>query len=129
MKRLNLTWGPHQCWGLMWSVFSLGLAGKYKEDAGNHFPVEPPIEEYEKWVEWRGQAVDTPNWWWELEMIPDVGVVQQLAQKIWVSFKFPQQMSMAHKVDNYYLAPPAPNCLHQKNFLLPPDLRFPCWDL
>ena len=63
--------------------------GKWKEDAGGHFPTEPPVEEYEKWVEWRGQAVNTPNWWQKLEMIPDVDGVQELAQMIWASFKLP----------------------------------------
>ena len=33
--------------------FFHGPPGKYEEDAVNHFPVEPPMEEYEKWVEWR----------------------------------------------------------------------------
>ena len=62
-------------------------------------------------------------------MIPDVGDVQGLAHKIWASFELPWWMSMAHKVDNYYLAPQVPNCICQKDFLLLPDLRFPCWDL
>ena len=34
--------------------FFHGLAGKCEEDAGSHFPAEPPAEEYENWVEWRG---------------------------------------------------------------------------
>ena len=37
------------------------------------------MEEYEKWVEWRGQVVDIPNWWQELEMNTDVGDIQGLA--------------------------------------------------
>ena len=56
--------------------------GECKEDAGGHFPAEPPVEKYAKWIEWRGQAVDTPDWWWEQEMIPEVDDVQELAQKI-----------------------------------------------
>ena len=54
--------------------------------------------------------VDTPSWWWELEMIPDVDDIQELAQKIWASFKLPQWMSEVHSINNYYLAPPAPHC-------------------
>ena len=73
--------------------------------------------------------MDTPSWWWGLGKIPDVDDIWELAQKIWASFKLPQQMSEVHGVENYYLAPPAPNCLCQKNFLSPPDPRFPCWDL
>ena len=62
-------------------------------------------------------------------MIPDVDDIQELAQKIWASFELPRQMSEVHSIENYYLAPLAPNCLCQKYFLLPPDLKFPCWDL
>ena len=67
--------GPNVEW------FFQGLAGECKKVVRGHFPTEPPAEEYEKWVEWRGQAVDTPSWWWELEMIPDVDDVQELAWK------------------------------------------------
>ena len=54
------------------------------------FTSEPPAEEYERWVEWRRQAVDTPTWWQELGKIPEVGNFQELAQKIQASFKLPQ---------------------------------------
>ena len=104
-------------------------AGECGEDKGSHCPTEPPVEEYEKWVEWRGEAVDTPSWWWELGKIPDVDDVQELAQKIWTSFQLPKWMSEVHGIKNYYLAPLAPNCLCQKDFLLPPDPRFLCWDI
>ena len=73
--------------------------------------------------------MDTPSWWWELEKIPAVDDIQELAQKIWASFKLPQWMSEVHDIENYYLAPPANNCLHQNDFLSPPDPRFPCQDL
>ena len=109
--------------------FFQGLAGKCKEDAGSHFPAELPAEEYKKWVESRWWAVDTQRWWQELEMIPDVDDIQKLAQKIRASFQLPQQMSKVHNIQNCYLAPPIPNCLCQKDFLSPPDIRFPCWEL
>ena len=48
------------------------LAGKCVEDGGSHLSAEPPVEKYEKWVEWRGWVVDTPSWWQELEKIPEV---------------------------------------------------------
>ena len=47
-------------------------------------------------------------------MIPDVDDIQELSQKIWASFKLPQQMSEVHGIDNYYLAPQAPTGLCQK---------------
>ena len=46
--------GPPPVLGPDVEQFFHGPAGKYEEDAGNHFPAEPPMEEYEKWVEWRG---------------------------------------------------------------------------
>ena len=39
---------------------------------------------------WRGQAVNTPSWWWELVGILEVSNFQELAQKIWASFNLPQ---------------------------------------
>ena len=62
-------------------------------------------------------------------MIPDVDDIQELAQKIQASFELPQWMNEVHSIENYYLAPAAPNCLCQKDFLSLPDLRFPCQDL
>ena len=109
--------------------FLHGPAGECEEDTGSHFPAEPPAEEYEMWVEWRGWVVDIPSWWQELEMIPDVDDIQELAQKIRASFELPQWMSEVHSIDNYYLAPLAPHCLCWKDFLFLPDLRFPSWDL
>ena len=73
--------------------------------------------------------VSTPSCWWELGKIPDVDNVQELAQKIQASFELPQWMSKIYDIENYYLAPPAPNCLHQKDFLSLLDPRFPCQDI
>ena len=73
--------------------------------------------------------MDTPNWWQELEMIPDVDDIQELAQKIRAYFKLPQWTSEIHGIENYYLALPAPHCLCGKDFLSLPDPRFPCPDL
>ena len=41
-------------------------ANKSREDKESNFPLEPLAEEYERWLEWRGQAVNMPSWWWEL---------------------------------------------------------------
>ena len=61
--------------------------------------------------------------------ILEVGNFQELAQKIWASSELSQWMSDIHDIENYYLAPPAPKCLCQKDFLLPPDPMFPCQDI
>ena len=70
-----------------------------------------------------------PSWWQELVEILEVDDFQELAQKIWASFELPQRMSELHNVENYNLSPPAPKCLCQKDFLLPPDPKFSCWDI
>ena len=100
-----------------------------EEDEEGHFPAEPPVGEHEKWIEWRGQEVDTLNWWQELEMVREVDDIQKLGWKIQASFELPWWMSVKHAIQNYYLAPPAPYCICQKDFLLLPDLRFHWLDL
>ena len=45
------------------------------------------------------------------------------------SFELPKRMSEIHDVEDYYLAPPAPKCLCQKDFLSLPDPKFPCQDI
>ena len=95
-----------------------------KEDEEDHLPAEPLVGEHEEWIKWRGQVVDIPDWWLELEMVPEVDNIQKLARKIQASFKLLCRMSVKHAIKNYYLAPLAPHCIQQKDFLLPPDPRF-----
>ena len=101
-------------------------ANESREDEESDFPSEPLVEEYKRWLEWRGWAVNTPSLWWELGKIPEVGILQELAWKIWASFELPQWISEIHNVENYYLAPPSPKCLGWKGFLSPLDPMFPC---
>ena len=61
--------------------------------------------------------------------IPEVDNYQELAQKIQASFELPWQISKLHDMEKYYLAPLAPPCLCWKDFLLPPNPKFPCWDI
>ena len=78
---------------------------------------------------WRAQTLNTPSWWKELEKILEVKDFQELAHRIWAFFELPQQMIELYDMENYYLAPPAPKCLCQKAFFLPPDPKFPCHDI
>ena len=107
--------------------FFSGPAGE--EDEEGQLPAEPPVEEYEEWIKWRGQVVDTPDLWQELEMVPEVDDIQKLARKIWASFELPCRMSKKHAIKNYYLAPLALHCIQWNDFLYPPDQRFSYWDL
>ena len=42
---------------------------------------EPPIEELQKWVTWKAQAYETPSWWQELTMVPQVDDYKKLAHE------------------------------------------------
>ena len=126
-EEAGLDLGPPPELGPNVERFFHGPAGK--EDEEGHLPAEPPVGEHDEWIKWRGLVVDTLNRWRELEMVLGVDDIQKLAQKIWASFELPQQMSIEHAIQNYYLAPLAPHCICQKDFLLPPDPRFSCWDL
>ena len=126
---LEFDLGPPPELGLDIEHFFQKQASVQGEDGGSNPSQEPLAEDYERWVEWRELIVDTPIWWWELLGILVVSDVQEVVQKIRASFKLPPWMSEIHDVENYYLAPPAPRCICWKEFLLPPDLMFPCWDI
>ena len=42
------------------------LVTMQREDRGSDPSQEASAEDYEWWVEWRGQRVNTPNWWQEV---------------------------------------------------------------
>ena len=90
---------------------------------------KPPIEELEKWVTWKAQAYETPSWWQELTMVPEVDDYEKLACEVQASFQLPKRASEQCQVKNDHQAPPALPCLCQKNFLLLPDSIFACWDI
>ena len=54
---------------------------------------KPSLKDHCKWIEWHGQCVDMPVWWWELQAIPNVEDHQELAQKVRASFKVPMVCS------------------------------------
>ena len=105
------------------------LAGSLEENDGNRFSPELLVEEYERWVTWQVCVHDMPDWWPELAKIFDVNNHQELAQKVWASFKLTQWISEWHGVENYYQAPLAPQCICQKDFLPQHDSKFACWDI
>ena len=70
-----------------------------------------------------------PDWRQELAKVPEIDDHQELAQKVRASFKLPQWISEQHGVENYYQAPLALPCIHQKSFLPPLDPKFACWDI
>ena len=124
---MELDLGPPPDLGPNVERFFSGPVGK--EDKEGYLPAESPVEEHEECIEWRGQVVDTLDWWQDLEMVPEVDDIQKLARKIWTFFELPHRVSVRHAIENYYLVPPAPHCIWWKDFLLLPDLRFSCRDL
>ena len=59
--------------------------GSEEEDVKVPSP-KPPIEELRKWVTWKAQACETPSWWQELTMVPEVDDHEKLAQEVRASF-------------------------------------------
>ena len=70
-----------------------------------------------------------PGWWPELAKVPGVDDHQELAQKVWASFKFPWQINEWHGMENYHQAPLAPLCICQKSFLPQTNPKFTCQDI
>ena len=126
---LEFDLGPPPELGLDVKHFFQEQASGQREDRGSGSSQEPLTEDYERWVEWRGQMIVMPTWWWELLEVPGVSDIQKLAQKIRASFELPGWMSEIHDVNNYYLATLAPRCIWQKAFLPPPDPIFLCWNI
>ena len=54
---------------------------------------KPPIEELEEWLIWKAQAYETPSWWQELTMVPEVHDHEKLAHEVWASFQFLKRVS------------------------------------
>ena len=56
---------------------------------------EPPVSQSAKWVQWKAEKCDVPNWWVELSTVPleDTG---RLAQEVRASFLLPRCM---HELD------------------------------
>ena len=90
---------------------------------------KPPIEELQKWVTWKAWAYETPSWWQELTVVPEVDDYKKLAHEVWASFQLPKRASEQCHVENDHQAPPAQLCLCWKNFLLLPDSIFTCWEI
>ena len=84
-----LIWGPHAGAGSQTSEYFLhGSQPPCKGRMEGAISLKKsPVNDYEEWVKWKGQRVDTPNWWWELVGIPGSKWLWELAQKIRASFK------------------------------------------
>ena len=96
---LEFNLGPPPELGVDVEHFFQEEASGQGEDRGSGPSQEPQMEDYERWVEWRGQKVATPTWWQELLEILEVNDVQELSWKTRASFELPQWMSKIHDIE------------------------------
>ena len=111
------------------TCFLQGSAKSLEEENMKAPSPEPPINKLQKWVTWKAQAYETPGWWQELTMVPEVDDYEKLAYEVWASFQLLNRAGEQCQVKNDHQAPSALPCLHQKDFLPPPDSIFACQDI
>ena len=68
---------------------------------------KPPIGELQRWVPWKAQMYETPDWWQELSVVPGVDNYEKLACEVWASFCLPKRASELCLVKNNHQALPA----------------------
>ena len=97
--------------------FLQGSSKMPEEDDEEVLP-EPPISQSAKWVQWKAEKCDVPNWWVELStvLLEDTG---RLAQEVRASFQLPRCMHELDPKEAPFHAPLAPPCLHQQRFMPP----------
>ena len=111
------------------TCFLQGSAESSEEENMKVPSPEPPIKKLQKWVIWKAQAYETPSWWQELTMVPEVDNYEKLAHEVWASFQLPKRVSEQHQVKNDHQAPSALPCLCQRDFLPLLDSIFACQDI
>ena len=92
-------------------------------------PPEPPVGELHRWVMWKAEATEIPDWWRELLALLGVPDCKKLPQQIWASFSHPRRAAEIKEMIYHCHAPPAPPCLLQDCFLLPHSTIFACRDV
>ena len=63
---LEFDLGPPPELGLDVEHFFQEQASRQGGDRGSGPSQEPLMEDYDRCIEWRGQMIATPTWWWEL---------------------------------------------------------------
>ena len=110
------------------ACFLRGSIGNSKEE-GEKVPLEPPIEEFHKWVPWKAKTCKMPDWWRELGVIPEVEDHKRLAREVQASFQLPRRMRELYPKESGHQAPPALLCLWQKRFMPPANTIYACRDI
>ena len=98
------------------------------EDEDEEMLPEPSISKSAKWVQWRAEKCDVPNWWAELSTVlqEDTG---RPAQEVRALFQLPRCMHELDPREAPFHVPPAPPCLHQQRFMSPIISTFACRDI
>ena len=98
------------------------------EDKDEEVLPEPSIYKSTKWVQWKAEKCEIPDWWAELSTVPEENT-GRLAQEVRASLQLPRCM---HELDpkeapfHVSLAPPS---LHRQRFMPPVVSAFACWDI
>ena len=103
-------------------------SSKMPEDKDEEMLPEPSISKSTKWVQWRAEKCDVPNWQAELSTVlqEDIG---RLAREVRASFQLPRHMHELDPREAPFHVPPAPPCLHRQRFMPPVISTFACQDI
>ena len=106
------------------------LQGSFEmpEEEDEEMLPEPAISQSAKWVQWKAEKCDVPNWWVELStvLLEDIG---RLAQEVRASFQLLRHMHELDPKEAPFHASPAPPYLHQWRFMPPIISAFACQDI
>ena len=70
---------------------SLQCSSKTTEEDSEGISPEPPVSQPAKWVQWRAEMCDIPNWYAELSTVP-LEDTEKLAWQVRASFRLPKCM-------------------------------------
>ena len=98
------------------------------EDKDEEMLPEPSIYKSAKWVQWKAEKCEIPDWWAELSTVLEENM-GRLAWEVRASFQPPRHMHELDPKKAPFHAPPAPLSLHQQRFMPPVISAFACWDI
>ena len=81
------------------------------EDKDEVMLPEPSVYKSAKWVRWRAEKCEIPNWWAELSTVLE-GDTGRLAQEVRASFQLPRCMHELDPKEAPFHVPPAPPSPH-----------------